>query len=155
MTSPNPQTNEDDALLLAASRDVPFLDLLGARPVSAGQGRAEFELTVDTPHLRTLGLLHGGVTASLLDTAMGFAAVTKAPPGHHVVTIQLSVNFISPSWKAETLRATAEIQHCGRKTAVTRGEIRNETDKLIATATGTFMFLPIENESTAGESTSS
>jgi len=124
-------------------RHVPLLDHLGILPIAAGEGRAEFEMIVDGRHLRTLGLLHGGVIASLLDTAMGYAAVTVAPDGHHPVTIQINVNFVRAVKEGERLLATGEIRHSGRQTAVTLGELRTADGKLAATATATFMFVPI------------
>lgn len=146
MNSQSAADDPNDHLLHAAKRDVPFLDLLDIRPVSAGDGKAVFEMTVDESHLRTMGLLHGGAAASLLDTAMGFAAVTNSPPEHHVVTVQLSVNFIKPAWKSERLTASAEVQHSGRKTAVLQGRIHNDSGELVASGTGTFMYLPVEPE---------
>lgn len=125
-----------------SDRHVPLLEHLSIRPISAGEGRAEFEMTVAEPHLRTLGLLHGGVTATLLDTAMGFAAVTVAPEGHHPVTIQINVNFVRAIQQGETVRATGEVRHRGRQTAVTFGELHTSEGKLAATATATFMFVP-------------
>jgi uncharacterized protein (TIGR00369 family) len=123
-------------------RHVPFLQLLNVRPVGAGAGHAVFEMTVEEFHLRTLGILHGGVTATLLDTAMGYAAVTKAPPDHYVVTVQLNVNFVRPAWEAERLVASGEIEHSGKQTAVARGEIRTDDDTLVALGSATFMYLP-------------
>ncbi|MCH8830155.1 MAG: PaaI family thioesterase [Planctomycetes bacterium] len=134
---------ENDPLRYAQERSVPFLELLGIEPVLACDGKAVFRLTVEQRHLRTLGLLHGGVTATLLDTAMGFAAVTKAPPGHHVVTVQLNMNFLRTVRESERLEVSAVIEHSGRKTAVAQAEIRNGEDKLVALGTATFMYLPI------------
>ncbi|HUG90130.1 MAG TPA: PaaI family thioesterase [Planctomycetaceae bacterium] len=128
---------------LPAERHVPLLDHLGIEPVEAGEGRAVFEMTVDDRHLRTLGLLHGGVTAALLDTAMGFAAVTVAPEGHHPVTIQINVNFVRAVQEGERLRARGEVRHSGRQTAVTFGEVQTSDGRLAATATATFLFVPV------------
>lgn len=144
---PDPTSDEPNQYILhAASRDVPFLDLLGIRPISAEKGKAVFEMTVDESHLRTMGLLHGGAAASILDTAMGFAAVTVSPADHHVVTVQLNVNFIKPAWKSEKLTAIGEVTHAGRKTAVLQGRLLNDQNVLIAAATGTFMYLPVDDE---------
>jgi uncharacterized protein (TIGR00369 family) len=126
----------------SSDRRVPLLEHLAIRPVSAGEGSAEFEMTVAEPHLRTLGLLHGGVTATLLDTAMGFAAVTVAPEGHHPVTIQINVNFVRAVKQGDTVRVTGAVRHRGRQTAVTTGELLTGEGKLAATATATFMFVP-------------
>ena len=128
----------------AHARHVPLLELLEIRPVEVSDGWATFEMIVDEKHLRTLGLLHGGVTATLLDTAMGFAAVTKAPLGHHVVTIQLNVNFIRPAWESQRLLTTGEIRHAGRQTAVAHGEVQTDDKTLVATGTATFLYVPTE-----------
>lgn len=124
-----------------AGRHVPFLDLLQVEPLETDAGRGRFRMIIDDRHLRTLGILHGGVTAALLDTAMGMAAGSLAPAGHYVVTIQLNVNFIRPAWKGETLVATGEVRHSGRQTAVAFGELRTTEDALVATGTGTFMYI--------------
>jgi len=128
--------------LKAATRHVPLLELLEIRPVKASHGTATFEMEVDEKHLRTLGLMHGGVTTTLLDTAMGFAAVTTAPEGFFVVTVQLNANFIRPAWESEKLLATGEVQHSGKQTAVVRGEIRTSENVLVASGTGTFLYVP-------------
>lgn len=144
MTNQSEHNEPENHFLHAAERHVPFLDHLDIKPVSANDGRAAFEMTVAEKHLRTLGLLHGGVMASLLDTAMGFAAVTKAPEGFHVVTVQLNMNFTAPAYRGDVLTATGEILHLGKKTAVARGELMNQNGTRIATGTATFMFLPVE-----------
>ena len=115
-------------------------------PFPSPSSTSTFEMTVEEKHLRTLGLMHGGVTATLLDTAMGFAAVTKAPEGHHVVTIQLNMNFIRPAWQSERLIASGEVCHAGRQTAVARGEVRTADDLLVASGSATFLFLPVKSD---------
>ena len=131
-----------DLLGDATDRHVPLLELLEIRPVEAGDGKSVFEMVVDEKHLRTLGILHGGVTATLLDTAMGFAAVTVAPDDHYVVTVQLNINFIRPGWKSERLLAAGEIRHSGQRTAVAQGDIHTAEGTLMASGTATFLFLP-------------
>lgn len=120
----------------------PFLEGLGIEPVSTEQGRTTWRLLVSVKHLRTRGILHGGVVATLLDTAMGRAVSTVCREDQDCVTVQLNVNFIRPSWTGETLTITGEVQHSGRQTAVVRGEIRTPAGVLVATGSGTFMFVP-------------
>jgi acyl-CoA thioesterase len=121
-----------------------FWELLGMIPIPpAGPGRpGRVKLRVGEQHLRSLGLMHGGVSAVMLDSFMGRAAFTGSPPGHHVVTVQLNVHFIRAARLGDTLIADGEIDHNGRRTAVVRGELRTEDGILIATSTGTFMHLP-------------
>ena len=126
----------------------PFLESLRAEPVSSEKGRATWRLIVAEQHLRTHGILHGGVVATLLDTAMGRAVSTLCREDQSCVTAQLNVNFIRPSWSGEALTITGEVQHSGRQTSVARGEIRSEAGVLVATGTGTFLFVarPIEGQ---------
>lgn len=120
----------------------PFLEGLRAEPVSSEAGRATWRLIVAEQHLRTHGILHGGVVATLLDTAMGRAVSTLCRDDQSCVTVQLNVNFIRPSWSGETLTITGEVPHAGRQTAVARGEIRTAAGVLVASGSGTFMFVP-------------
>jgi acyl-CoA thioesterase len=124
-----------------AGKHVPYLDLLDMKPIRTEDGKVEFELEVKEKHLRTLGIAHGGVVASLMDSAVGFAAGTTAPPGYHVVTVQLNVNFIRPSWEGEKLIAKGTVLHAGKQTAVARGEIRTAENYLVASGMGTFMYI--------------
>ncbi len=119
----------------------PFLEGLRAEPISSEPGRATWRLKVAEQHLRTYGILHGGVVATLLDTAMGRAVSTLCRDDQSCVTVQLNVNFIRPSWSGEVLTITGDVPHSGRQTAVARGEIRTAAGVLVATGTGTFMFV--------------
>lgn len=123
---------------------VPFgdhlVELLGIEPIDWGEGRSKLALTVDHRHLRNLPILHGGVTATLLDSALGVAANTVAPPDRLTVTAQLNINFIRPAFPGERLLATGRVRHAGRQSVVATGEVRCESGELVATASGTFLF---------------
>jgi uncharacterized protein (TIGR00369 family) len=120
-----------------------FLDRLKIHPVAVEKGSATFEVTIDETHLRTMGIAHGGLLATLLDSALGCACWTLAPPDNHLVTVQLNINYIRPAWLGETLSCHSEVRHAGQMTAVARGEIRTAQGSLVAAASGTFMFLPV------------
>lgn len=135
MTEPNSLSGDD------TERSSPFIRQLGVSLSERGEGHVRLELTIAEPHLRTRGIAHGGVLASLLDTAMGFAVSTKVPAGCFLVTAQLNVNFIRPAWKGEKLEILGDVRHSGRTTAVAQGEIRTESGVLVATSSGTFSFV--------------
>jgi uncharacterized protein (TIGR00369 family) len=99
------------------------------------------QYVVSPQHLRSFGLLHGGIVATLLDSVLGIAVSSVAPIGHDVVTAQLNVNFIRASHEGETLLTSGEVVHVGRRTAVARGEIRTAEGALVATGSGTFVFV--------------
>lgn len=119
---------------------VPFLETLGASYVSHSKGQGSFQLTIEEKHLRTLGLLHGGVSCSLLDTTMGLAAMTCAEDGKVIVTSQMNVHFIRPCRLGETIICTAHVKHGGRQTVVTEAELKTDTGELVALSTATYMY---------------
>jgi acyl-CoA thioesterase len=121
---------------------VPYHQLLDIVPEEVGGGRARVSLHVSTSHLRTLGIVHGGVLASLLDAAQGMAAASAARAGYDVVTVQLNINFLRPAGEGDHLIATGHVVHAGRRTAVTRGEVHTAEGELSATGSATLMFLP-------------
>jgi uncharacterized protein (TIGR00369 family) len=137
----------DDFNGLDPSHRLTFLERLGVRADDSGR----LILEVGSGHLRTLGIAHGGVVATLLDSVMGMAAARSAPPDHYLVTAQLNVHFIRPAWEGETLVASSEVRHNGRKTAMAQGEIRTGTDALVATASATFVYVA-HSEQTRGRS---
>lgn len=126
---------------------MPFLEHLGVRILEVAAGRGRLEVVVRTEHLRDVGILHGGMSATLLDSVMGMSAGSVAPPGHYVVTVQLNMNFIRPAWEGEHLVATGEVTHSGRQTAVARAEIRTADGALVSSGTATFLSVPHEGPS--------
>ena len=83
----------------------------------------------------TIDQLNGGESDSKNKTGR------RTPDGFHAVTAQLNVNFTRPVSRGEVLEATGRVLHAGSQTAVASGEVRNGNGKLVATATGTFLFL--------------
>ena len=114
--------------------------MLGIAPGEWGGGRSELALLVDERHLRNMPILHGGVLATLLDSALGVAASSVAPANRLTVTAQLNVNFIRPAFPGERLVAVGEVRHSGRQSVVAFGEVRTEGNELVATASGTFLL---------------
>jgi uncharacterized protein (TIGR00369 family) len=88
----------------------------------------------------SLGIVHGGITATLLDTVMGTVINAILPEGFGAVTSQLNIHYIAPGI-GETLTCKAEIIHQGSKTAVVLGEAFTADGKKIAHATGTFFII--------------
>lgn len=122
--------------------DAPLLETLAMTVHPSTEGTCQITITVDQRHLRSLNMLHGGVTATLLDTALGFAVMSTAGDDQHSVTTQLNIHYIRAAMLGDELRATGEIVRRGGRTAVARGEVRGRDNTLIAIATGSFQFLP-------------
>jgi uncharacterized protein (TIGR00369 family) len=119
--------------------------MLGAELVERGEGSATLALNISEMHLRTRGIAHGGVIATLLDTAMGVAVSTQTPDGCFAVTCQLNVHFIRPGWNGERLLISAEVSHSGAITSVAQADMTTADGIRVALASGTFSFVRISN----------
>lgn len=90
-----------------------------------------------------LNIIHGGITATLLDSVMGSAVYDHLPLGSSAVTNQLNIHYIAPGI-GDSIRCRAEIIHKGSKTVVVSGEAYRSDGKKIAHATATFFIIPVQ-----------
>jgi uncharacterized protein (TIGR00369 family) len=122
----------------------PIAELLGFGPVEAGPGRVVFELVPEERHYNPIGAVHGGVAATLLDSAMGCAVQTTLPAGTGYTTLELKVNFVRAlTVDTGPVRCEGEVVHRGGRVATAEGRIWEQaTGKLVAHATTTCLVLP-------------
>jgi acyl-CoA thioesterase len=86
------------------------------------------------------GFAHGGVSASLIDSAVGLALCTMIDHGSVITTINLQVNFLAPA-KPGSLTARGRIIHKGKRTAVGDCQVSDEDGKLVSKGTATYLIL--------------
>lgn len=134
-------------------KESPFLELTGMRIVETSEKSAVIELTVTKALLQGLGVLHGGMTGALIDTAIGAAVWAAAGGGSPYVSIEFKVNHYQPARLDDVLTTTAEVLHRGRSTAAGYARVTNQHGKLIAYGTGTYMrvtraLTPVTNDAT-------
>ncbi|KAB7707943.1 hotdog fold thioesterase [Bacillus aerolatus] len=108
------------------------------RTVSGNE--CEIQMPITDLSNNSLHIIHGGVTATVLDSAMGSAAYTAVPEGYATVTSNLNIHYIAPG-KGDQLTVKARIVHKGSKTIVVEGEAVRDDGKKIAHATGSFFLL--------------
>jgi uncharacterized protein (TIGR00369 family) len=101
----------------------------------------EITIPINPAIHNNLNIAHGGITATVLDTAMGSLANYILPEGYGAVTNQLNIHYIAPGI-GDHMRCRAEIIHQGTKTVVISGEAFRSDGKKIAYATGTFFIIP-------------
>ncbi len=82
-------------------------------------------------------ILHGGITATFIDTAMGSTVFQKFGLDRQAVTLDLNVRFLSPA-KNGWLVADTEIIKSGRTIIILETKVRDDEGKLVASASGTF-----------------
>ncbi len=116
--------------------------LLGLAIADIEPGRVCLTLRTRPDFANPHGGLHGGVTATLLDSAMACAVLSALPPGGRYTTVDLAVTFLRPvDLDGVTLTADGEVVHVGRRIATAEGRVRDEADRLVATATTTCQVL--------------
>jgi uncharacterized protein (TIGR00369 family) len=109
------------------------------------EGRAEFRLTPKEFHYNPIGSVHGGVFATLLDSACGCAVHTKLAAGEFYTSVDLSVKFLRPvSVATGQIIAVGSVTHIGRRTALAEARITDAAGKLYATATSSCLITRAE-----------
>jgi len=133
--------------MLCAIRDgeiepPPITQALDFRLAEVEEGRVVWTLTPAEYHYNPIGSVHGGVAATLLDSAMGCAIKTLLPAGVTYTTLEIKVNYIRPLTTATgRVRAEGTVEHLGGKTAVAEGRLTGPDGKLYASATTTCLIL--------------
>ena len=125
---------------------MPFYQFMGIRLTKLGWGRSEIRMKVDQGLTQLAGFAHGGVSASLIDSAVGLAICTLIGRRIRITTIDLQVNFVAPA-KPGSLTARGRVVHQGRRTAVGDAEVLDESGKLVAKGTATYLILENQDHS--------
>jgi len=122
--------------------DPPIARLLGMRLVKVEPGEAAFELTPAEQHYNPIGVVHGGVALTLLDSAMGCCVQTTLPAGKAYTTLEMKANLVRAiTLKTGLIRATARIVHSGKTTATAEARLEDASGKLYAHGTTTCIIL--------------
>jgi len=131
------------AIAAGEAPGAPIAELLGFEAVEAEEGRVVFACVPRPDHYNPLGSVHGGLAATLLDSAMGCAVHSTLPAGAGYTTLELKVNFTRPI-TADTGRILCEgsVVHRGGRTATAEGRVfAEDSGKLLAHGTTTCLLL--------------
>ena len=120
----------------------PIMSTLGITGMEVERGRVAFGLEPAEWHYNPIGTVHGGVLATLLDSATGCAVHSTLPAGTGYTSLDLSVRFLRPvSVSSGTLRCTGEVLNAGRRTALAEARLTDAAGKLLAHATSTCLLI--------------
>ena len=114
---------------------------IGASITSVEQGEVTIELPFRSDLTQQHGFLHAGVVTMIVDTACGYAALTRMPASAAVLTAEYKVNFLSPA-EGEKLIARGRVLKSGRTLTVCFEEVHAKKDgkeKLLATMLATMI----------------
>jgi uncharacterized protein (TIGR00369 family) len=109
---------------------------------SVEPGRVVFSMPAHEWMTNPASVVHGGVTATLLDTVLTLAVVTMLPAGRTAQTLDLNLHFVRPVFpNGERVTAEGVALHVGSTVATAEGYVRNAAGKLIAHGTTTLAVL--------------
>lgn len=122
-------------------RQAPYPSLIGLRLEAIDFDSARIALELDERHLQPFGIVHGGVLATLIDTATFWAAFMRLPEDVGLVNIDLKLNYLQPV-QAGRLAAAGRCVRPGRTISYAEAHVTGEDGALLAHGTSTLMALP-------------
>ena len=115
---------------------------LGAVLESVEAGTVTVTCSFDEDLTQQHGLFHGGVVASLVDVACGYAALSVMPADREVLTVEFKINFLKPA-KTDRVIAVGQVVQAGRRLTVCEGTAFDATRTIVlARMAATMMAVP-------------
>ena len=127
----------------------PMVLLMGLTIVEVDEGRVVFEVEPAEYHYNAIGVAHGGLACTALDSAMGCAVHTILPAGTGYTTLEIKVNLLRPlTLETGPVRCEGKTIHVGRTVATAEARMVDRNGKLYAHGTCTCMIFraPAEGE---------
>jgi uncharacterized protein (TIGR00369 family) len=120
----------------------PIMATLGFSGLTVGPGWARFTFEPGEHHYNPIGSVHGGVAATLLDSALGCAVHSTLEAGVGYTTVDLQVSFVRPlTWWSGVVRCVGGIIHAGGGVATAEARITDADERLYAHGTATCLIL--------------
>ena len=120
----------------------PIAVLLNFRLNEIAEGRAVFVCDPAEYHYNPIGLVHGGLAATLLDSAMGCAVHSTLPAGVAYTTLEIKVNYLRPLLPGRgSVTCEGTLIHRGSRTATADGRLTDVAGRLYAHATTTCLLM--------------
>lgn len=130
------------AMLAGELPQPPIASLLGIHAVEFEEGHSLFECTPNESLYNPLGTVHGGIFATLLDTAMSCAVHTRLPINRPYTTLEFKISLVRAlTAESGPIQARGYLVHMGRSTALAEGRIEDGDGKLVAYGTTTCLLL--------------
>ncbi len=120
----------------------PMAQLLGFRLAQVDSGHVVFECEPGEQHYNPIGVVHGGLAMTMLDSAMACSVQTMVPAGAGYTTLEAKVNLVrSITSTVGKLRAIGRTIHVGNRVGTAEGRLEDAAGKLYAHATTTCIVL--------------
>lgn len=133
------------SILDGDSAGPPIGRLMGFHLAAVADGEVTFVGQPEFQATNPMGTVHGGWYGTVLDSCMACAVMTKVPQGSVYTTMEFKVNIIRPIPLGTAVRATGRVQHAGRSSGISNGEIRGVDDgRLYATGSTTCIIMKLK-----------
>jgi len=117
---------------------------IGMEPAEVEDGRVVFAATARGEFANPIGTMHGGIAATLLDSAMGCAVHTTLPAATTYTSLDISVRYLRPGpLDGSALRAEGRVVHRGRTVRTAEAELTDDKGRVLATATTTCLVIAL------------
>jgi uncharacterized protein (TIGR00369 family) len=121
----------------------PAAHAMGFEILSADEGRIVFSMRAEEWMANPMGVVHGGLITTLLDTVLTLAVLVKLPQDRVCTTIGLNVQFVRPvPATGETLAGEGGAVHVGKTIGTAEGRVLDARGRLIAHGTATMAIMP-------------
>jgi uncharacterized protein (TIGR00369 family) len=111
------------------------------------EGRVEFTCELDESVYNPIGVVHGGLVCTLLDTVAGCAVHTTLPAGVAYTSIELKVNYLRAVHSGSgPLTAIGRVVKPGRRVAFAEGEVLDSAGRTVATASSSLLVFPVPTD---------
>jgi uncharacterized protein (TIGR00369 family) len=115
--------------------------LLGRSFDELEPGRTVFSIVADEVHENPMGTMHGGIIATLVDTAMGCAVSSTLPADAGFTTLELSTNFVRAITQSTgRVHAEGRVVHGGGRVVTTEARVYDDAGTLYAHAKSTCLI---------------
>jgi uncharacterized protein (TIGR00369 family) len=121
-------------------QSVPFAQLIGIELGELERGAATLHMNVRDDLKQNRGVVHGGATASLIDSATAFAILTVLEPYETTTTIDLTIHYLRPLTSGKAT-AHARILRAGRRLIVVTADVLDDAGNIVATALTSYLKL--------------
>jgi len=116
---------------------------LGYDVVEAESGRVVITLVPTGAHLNPAGTLHGGLTATLLDSCMGLAIQSTLDKGVSQTSLEFKISLVRPiTPETGPIKAEGKVLNCGRRIGTADGRVTDGNGRLLAHGTTTCLIFP-------------
>jgi uncharacterized protein (TIGR00369 family) len=120
-----------------------FAQTLGYDVVEAESGRVAITLDPTGAHLNPWGTVHGGLTATLLDSCMGLAIQSMLDEGTGSTTLEFKISLMRAiTLETGRIRAEGKVLNCGRRVGTAEGRVTDAKGRLLAHGTTTCLIFP-------------